>query len=80
MHFQTGIANKTIYTFNEGLLDFFSTVNGLKYNSFFGIRYGQEPVGPLFLQKPIPALPWNGTFVADQQVKCLQVRKYNPML
>ena len=52
---------------------FFRTLNGLPFTSFFGIRYAQEPSGDLFLQKPVPALPWNGTFVADDEVTCLQV-------
>lgn len=37
-----------------------------------------NPVESLFLKKPIPALPWNEVFVADQEIKCLQVRNiYN---
>jgi len=48
-------------------------VNGLPYTSYFGIRYAQSPVGPLFLQKPVPSLPWNDTFIADEEITCLQV-------
>jgi hypothetical protein len=52
---------------------YFRTVYGRPYTSFFGIRYAQNPVDSLFLQKPIPALPWNELYVADQEIKCLQV-------
>jgi len=56
----------------------YRTIYGRQYTSFFGIRYAKNPVDSLFLKKPIPALPWNGVFMADQEIKCLQVRNiYN---
>jgi hypothetical protein len=58
---------------NQFFSKIFRTVNGLPYTSYFGIRYAQAPVGSLFLQKPVPALPWNDTFIADEEITCLQV-------
>jgi carboxylesterase type B len=53
----------------------FRTLNGVPFTSFFGIKYAQAPRGDLFLQRPVAALPWNGTFVADEEVTCLQVMR-----
>ncbi len=52
----------------------FRSYNGVPFRSYLGIPYAQAPVGPLLLKKPVAALPWNGTFQADQSISCLQVR------
>ncbi|XP_050306074.1 venom carboxylesterase-6-like [Anthonomus grandis grandis] len=52
------------------------TRTGVAFNSFYGIKYGQNPTGKLRLQPPKEVEPWDGVFDATvEKGMCYQVPK-----
>ncbi|CAG9769385.1 unnamed protein product [Ceutorhynchus assimilis] len=56
------------------------TTKGVAYNSFYGVRYGQNPTNKLRLQPPKPVEAWEGVFDATvEKGICYQVTQDNDL-